>query len=200
MSMPKTTKAPPPVHTVRGGGTYVPRIDAKTAASRLGPALFGDKWIPKITLQEEWLVEQGKLDDERTADAVKRQQFMEFQHRKVRDWLAERKITYLHEFEQAFAQDFAAGSPSPAIQLPAEMPKIPLGGSSRAQRRPVHNKIDDDAIVLRMKKALDAEEASSPNSAAFFEAQKLTKQSSGKAVEAVQRRLKGKFKKAFPNG
>jgi hypothetical protein len=89
---------------------------------------------------------------------------------------------------------------SPTIESPADMPKITLPRSQRAKRRSVHNEIDDSALVARMKKALDAKEASSPNNAALIEARKLTNQTSGKAVEAVQRRLKGKFQKTFPNG
>jgi hypothetical protein len=201
----RTTNAPPPVPTV-GNGRFIPppRIDAKTAASRLGPALFGDKWIPELTLHEEWLIEQGKINDEPTDKAENRQQLMEFQHRKVGDWLTKRGIRYLWEFERAFADEFPdsrttkANSP-PLAATPAAAREQNATRSS-AKRRRAHNKIDDNAALKRMEAALRAGEVSSPNHAALIEAKKLTKEQSGKAVAAAQRRLKGKFKEAFPNG
>jgi hypothetical protein len=92
--------------------------------------LFGDEWILKLTLREEWLVEQGKLEDEPTTEARKRQRLREFQHSKVHDWLKERRITYLWEFEQAFAREFPdsrtteASSPPSAAEMTLAAPTI----------------------------------------------------------------------------
>jgi hypothetical protein len=201
---PRTSNAPPPVPTVGGGaGPYMPPVDAQTAAPRLGPLLFGDEWILKLTVREKWLIRQGKLDDEPTREARNRQQRMEFQYDEVRDWLVERRITYLWDFEHALAREFLDSRTSEASSPPlAATPAAARQNATRAsaKRRSAHNKINDDAAVFRMKKALKAKEASSPNNAALIEAQKLTNLSSGKPVERVQRRLKGKFKKAHPNG
>jgi hypothetical protein len=186
----RSTNAPPPVPTVHGGGVhYVPRVDTQTAGARLGPLLFGDTWIQKLTLQEEWLIEQGKLDDEPTAKAESRQHLMEFQHRKVGDWLTERRITYLWQFEQALAREFPDGA-----QLGGEQARgsaLPSTPASRKGRR-AHNNIDDDAPIKRMNLAITKSNVSM-NQAALIEARKITGKVSGTEVDSVKSRLKRKY-------
>lgn len=102
------------------------------ASARLGPALFGEEWLPKLSAKDGWLIEEAKrrpnhvrtegpvhnplglarweLSDPISRDqlyaAKQRQQFMNHQHQTVRNWLQERAIETEAQFERAFNVEF----------------------------------------------------------------------------------------------